>query len=87
MNFSNVQTELHSTRTAFFFYKSTFQPLDKPWSQVTSLLPPQLFPSIFITHRVQQILLLIDFSSRYVANSRSRDFPQVILWTRKSPHE
>ena len=28
--------------------------LDKPWSQVSSLLPPRLLPSIFTAHRVQQ---------------------------------
>ena len=42
----------------FFFYFDphiyTCQLLDKPWSQVSSLLPPRLLPSIFIAHRVQQ---------------------------------
>ena len=28
--------------------------LDKPWSQVSSFLPPRFLPSIFIAYRVQQ---------------------------------
>ena len=37
-------------------HTSTFQPLDKPWSQVSPLLPPTRFlPFIFIAHgRVHQ---------------------------------
>ena len=39
----------------FFSHTSTFQLLDKPWSQVSCLPPPPRFlPSIFIAHRVQQ---------------------------------
>ena len=40
----------------FFFFRhtSTFQLLDKLWSQVSSLLLPRFLPSIFIAHRVQQ---------------------------------
>ena len=43
----------------FFFFWSfshtpTFQLLDKPLSQVSSLLPPRFLPSIFIAHRVLQ---------------------------------
>ena len=38
----------------FFLHTFTFQLLDKPWSQVSSLLPPRFLPSIFIAHRVQQ---------------------------------
>ena len=41
----------------FFLFSqtSTFQLLDKPWSQVSSLFPPRFMPSIFIVHRrVQQ---------------------------------
>ena len=41
----------------FFFFSHTFsfQLLDKPWSQVSSLHPPPRFlPSIFIARRVQQ---------------------------------
>ena len=37
-----------------FSHTSTFQLLDKSWSQVSSLLPPRFLPSIFIAHRVQQ---------------------------------
>ena len=48
-----------SSRLCFFFlifhtHLSTFQLLDKPWPQVSSLSPPRLMPSIFIAHRVQQ---------------------------------
>ena len=35
-----------------FAHTSTFQ--NKPWSQVSSLLPPGSSPSIFIAHKVQQ---------------------------------
>ena len=43
----------------FFFFSHiyTFQLLDKPWSQVSSLPPrppPRFLPSIFSAHRVQQ---------------------------------
>ena len=38
----------------FFSHTSTFQLLDKPWSQLSSLLPPRFLPLIFIAHRVQQ---------------------------------
>ena len=37
-----------------FLHTFTFQLLDKPWSQVSSLLPPRFLPSVFIAHRVQQ---------------------------------
>ena len=39
----------------FFLHASTFQLLDKPWSQV-SCVPssPRFSPSIFIAHRVRQ---------------------------------
>ena len=70
----------------FFFNISTFQLLDKPWSQVSSLLPPR---------SCLQFLSRIGFSNptarrffiESVANSRSRAFLQVNLCTRKSPHE
>ena len=35
-------------------HTSTFPLLDKPWSQVSSLLPPRFSPSILIARRVQQ---------------------------------
>ena len=38
----------------FFLHTSTFQLLDKPWSQVSSLLPPCSCLQFFIAHRVQQ---------------------------------
>ena len=34
-------------------HTSTFQLLDKPWTQVSSLLPPRFLPSTFIAHRLQ----------------------------------
>ena len=37
-----------------FLHTFTFQLLDKPWTQVSSLLPPRFLPSFFIAHRVQQ---------------------------------
>ena len=60
----------------FFFssHPSTFQPLDKPWSQVSSLLPPG--PCFQLLSRTQGSaipLLFVDFSSS-VANSRSCAF-------------
>ena len=39
---------------SLFLHTPTFQPLDKPWSQVSSLTPPRFSPSIFNAHRVQQ---------------------------------
>ena len=39
----------------FFSHTSTFQLLDKPWSQVGVVpSPPRFSPSFFIAHRVQQ---------------------------------
>ena len=64
----------HPSLCSFFFFLhiSTFQLLDKPRSQVSSLFPPRFLPSIFIVHMVQQS----HFSSifRRVDNSRSRAF-------------
>ena len=45
---------MHDFVFSFFSHTSTFQLLDKPWSQVSSFLPPRLLPSIFIAHRIQQ---------------------------------
>ena len=39
---------------SLFFHTFTFQLLDKPWSQVSSLLPPGFCLQFFIAHRVQQ---------------------------------
>ena len=53
----DTQKLLKTSDPVFFFlslHTSTFQLLDKPWSQVSSLLPPRFLPSIFIAHRVQQ---------------------------------
>ena len=38
----------------FFSHTTPFQLLDKPWSQVSFLLPPRFLPSDFIARRVQQ---------------------------------
>ena len=40
----------------FFFFPHifTFQPVDKPWSQVSSHLPPGSYLQFFIVHRGQQ---------------------------------
>ena len=45
---------LQAFRTLFFSHTFTFQLLDKPWSQVSSLLPPGSCLQILIAHRVQQ---------------------------------
>ena len=54
----NADSSYSSTYNAqffiFFSHTSTFQLLDKPWSQVSFLLPPRFLRSIFIAHRVQQ---------------------------------
>ena len=72
----------------FFSHASTFQLLDKPWSQVSSLPPPPL-PGCCL-----QFLSRIGFSNPagrrfsieccYLTLSR---FPQVNLCARKSPKE
>ena len=50
---------LPTVRASFFFFlsfvhTSTFQLLDKPWSQVSSLSPSRFLRSVFIAHRVQR---------------------------------
>ena len=60
----------------FFSHTSTFQLLDKPWSQVSSLLPPVLAFNFYRAWGLA-IPLLVDFSSS-VANSRSRAFRKSI---------
>ena len=67
----------------FWLHTNTFQLLDKPWSQVSSLLPPVL---VFNFYRAQgsAIPLLVDFSSS-VANSRSRAFRKSICAQEKIP--
>ena len=49
-------TDATLVRYIFFYFLQTytFQLLDKPWSQVSSLLPPRFLPLIFIAHRIQQ---------------------------------
>ena len=69
----------------FYFvssHKSTFQLLDKPWSQASSLVPPRFLPSIFSAHRVQQSHCSSSFSSS-VANSRSRVFRKSV-WAQEN---
>ena len=65
----------------FFSHTFTFQVLDKPWSQVSSLLPPgsclQFLSRIGFSN-------LVDFSSS-VANSRSRAFRKSICAQEKAP--
>ena len=52
------ENRIFYTKTSkhYIFFLGTFtsQLLDKPWSQVSSLLPSRFLPSIFIAHRVQQ---------------------------------
>ena len=75
----------NSGRPVFFFFShtSTFQLLDKPWSQVSSLLPPgsclQLLSRIGFSNPTDR-----RFSSR-VANSRSRVFGKSICPREKVP--
>ena len=84
-------------RSPFLFYiilfyfilshTSTFQLLDKPWSPVSSLLPPRFLPSTFLARiGFSAIPLLVDFS-KSVANSRSRAFRKPICAQEKSPGE
>ena len=64
--------------SSFFFHTSTFQLLDKPWSQMSSFLPPGSCLQFFIAHRVDSAIpLLVHFSSS-VANSRFRIFRESI---------
>ena len=70
------------TYHVFFLHTSTFQLLDKPWSQVSSLLPPG---------SCLQFLSRIEFSNlaarRFfiVTNSRSRAFRKSICAQEKVP--
>ena len=71
-----VTTSLRSS-IAFltFCLTSTFQLLDKPWSQVSSL-PPGYVPSVYIAHRAQHSHC--SSISSNVANSSSRVFYESI---------
>ena len=67
-----------------FSQTSTFQLLDnKPWSQLSSLLPPGSCLQ-FLSRIGSAIPLLVDLSSR-VANSRSRAFHKSICAQEKVP--
>ena len=69
----------------FFFLTltSTFQLLDKPWSQVSSLLPPGSCLQFYCAQG-SAIPLLVDISAS-VANSRSRAFRKSICAQEKVP--
>ena len=48
------RSRAYSRRVLHFFHTSIFQLPEKPWSQVSSLLPPGPWLQFFIAHRVQQ---------------------------------
>ena len=68
----------------FSSHTSTFQLLDKPWSQVSSLLPPDSCLQVLSRIGFSAIPLLVDFSSS-VANTRSRAFRKSIRAQEKVP--
>ena len=69
----------------FFLHTYTFQLLDKPWSQVSSLLPPGSCLQFLSRIKGSAIPLLVDFLSNVVANSRSRAFHKSICAQEKVP--
>ena len=77
------------TRAAFVFVflsdTSTFQLVNKPWSQMSSLLPRRFLPSIFIAHRVQQSHGSSIFYRVFLATPRSRAFRKSICSQEKVP--
>ena len=75
---------LSSVQKLFFLHTSTFQLLDKPWSQVSSLLPPVL---AFNAYRAQgsAIPLLVDFHRVLLTHALALYASQFVL--KKSPHE
>ena len=80
----NVRTK-GPAKTFFFFPRaSTFQLLDKPWSQVSSLLPSVLAFILFYRAQGSAIPLLVDFSSS-VASSRFFAFRKSICAEEKVP--
>ena len=60
--------------------------MDKPWSQVSSLLPPGMCLQ-FLSRIGFSIPTSRRLSSNNVANSRSRAFRQSFFYARKSPYE
>ena len=81
-------TTIIERRTFFFFFFShfTFQLLDKPWSQVSSLLPPGAclqFLSRLLTGFSNPAARRFFISS--VANSRSRAFRKSTCAQEKAP--
>ena len=71
----------------FFIHISTFQFLEKPWSQVGVVpFPPPVLAFIFYRAYGSAVLLLVDFSSNgAINNSRSRVFRKSICAQEKSP--
>ena len=74
---------IYNIYICFFSRISTFQLLEKPWSQVSSLLP-QVLGFNFDRARGSAISLLVDFSLSF-ANSRSRAFRKSICAQEKVP--
>ena len=70
----------------FFLAHFYFPASDKPWSQVSSLLPLGSCLNFYLAYG-SAIPLLVDFSSSVVANSRSRVFRKLICAQQKSRHE
>ena len=67
----------------FFLHTSTFQLLDRPWSQVSSLFPPGYCLN-FYRAEGSAAPLLVDVPSS-VANSRTRAFRESICAQEKAP--
>ena len=72
----------------FFFFHTQFYFPASGQAVVTGVVPssPRFLTSIFIAHRVQQSLLIVDFASR-VADSRSRAIRKPICAQEKSPNK
>ena len=69
----------------FFLHNCTFQLLDKPWSQVSSLFPPGSCLQLFIAHRVQQPHSARRIFIECCLNPRSRAFRESICAQEKVP--
>ena len=79
-----LSSQIEKPQIFFFHSHFTFQLLDKPWSHVSSLLPPRFLPSFFFSLIGFSNPLVVDFSSS-VANSRSRAFRKSICAQEKVP--
>ena len=75
---------MHTRYIYFFWHTSTFQLLDKPWAQASSLLRPGSCLHFFYRVQGSAIPLLVEFSSS-AANSRSRVFRKSICAQEKVP--